>query len=42
MIAWSKNQVASYKYPRQVHFLAQLPINASGKIVKAELRKLYN
>lgn len=41
IIAWSKNQFASYKYPRQIHFMAQLPINASGKIVKAELRKLY-
>lgn len=31
--------LASYKKPRQVHFLDELPKNPSGKILKRELRK---
>jgi acyl-coenzyme A synthetase/AMP-(fatty) acid ligase len=30
--------MANYKVPRQVQFLAALPRNASGKVVKGELR----
>lgn len=37
---WTKNQVASYKYPRRIHFMKSLPINATGKILKKELKKI--
>ncbi len=38
IIAWSKENMASYKYPRIVEIRDTLPINATGKILKIELR----
>jgi long-chain acyl-CoA synthetase len=38
LVAWSKEQMADYKYPRIVAFLEELPMNATGKILKRELR----
>ena len=38
LVAWSKEQMADYKYPRHVEFLSELPMNATGKILKRELR----
>jgi len=38
LIAWTKERIASYKYPRQVEFISALPMNATGKILKRELR----
>ncbi|KHT65428.1 acyl-CoA synthetase [Photobacterium gaetbulicola] len=35
--AWCKAQLADYKYPRHVHFRAQLPMSATGKILKRKL-----
>lgn len=39
LIAWTKERVAAYKYPRHIEFLAALPMSATGKILKKELRK---
>ena len=39
LIAWTKERIASYKYPRHIEFLAALPMSATGKILKKELRK---
>ena len=39
LIAWAKEHIASYKYPRCVEFLNALPMTATGKILKKELRK---
>ena len=39
LIAWTKEQVAAYKYPRHIEFLTALPMSATGKILKKELRK---
>ncbi|MGW1012775.1 FadD3 family acyl-CoA ligase [Streptomyces termitum] len=39
LIAWSRREMANYKVPRQVEFVPELPRNASGKVVKGELRK---
>ena len=36
--AWTKKQIASYKYPRIIEFLDALPMSATGKILKKELR----
>jgi acyl-CoA synthetase (AMP-forming)/AMP-acid ligase II len=33
-------QLADYKVPRQYHFIDSLPRNATGKVVKAELRRV--
>jgi long-chain acyl-CoA synthetase len=38
LIAWAKAQMADYKYPRFVTFVDELPMNATGKILKRELR----
>ncbi|MDJ0342420.1 FadD3 family acyl-CoA ligase [Streptomyces sp. H10-C2] len=38
LIAWSRREMANYKVPREVAFLTELPRNASGKVMKAELR----
>jgi long-chain acyl-CoA synthetase len=35
--AWSKEQLAGYKYPRVVQFAPELPMTATGKILKREL-----
>ncbi|MEU9170656.1 FadD3 family acyl-CoA ligase [Streptomyces sp. NPDC048420] len=40
LIAWSRREMANYKVPRAVEFVAGLPRNASGKVVKGELRRL--
>ncbi|MEU6126469.1 FadD3 family acyl-CoA ligase [Streptomyces sp. NPDC047123] len=38
LIAWSRREMANYKVPRSVEFVAELPRNASGKVVKGGLR----
>jgi acyl-CoA synthetase (AMP-forming)/AMP-acid ligase II len=38
VISWAREQMANYKVPRAVHFVEQLPLNASGKVLKFELR----
>ena len=38
LIAWSKDRIAMYKYPRIIEFIDSLPMSASGKILKRELR----
>ena len=39
IITWSKEKMASYKYPRHVEFREALPMTATGKILKRELRQ---
>ena len=41
LIAWSREHMANYKVPRFVRFAQQLPVNASNKVLKNELRKLF-
>lgn len=38
IVAWSKSKMASYKYPRIVKICDALPMTATGKILKKELR----
>jgi acyl-CoA synthetase (AMP-forming)/AMP-acid ligase II len=38
LIAWSRREMANYKVPREVEFVSELPRNASGKVLKTELR----
>ncbi|AXK44373.1 long-chain-fatty-acid--CoA ligase [Brachybacterium saurashtrense] len=35
---WAKEQMADYKYPREIHLAEQLPMTSTGKILKRELR----
>ncbi len=37
LVAWGKNEMAAYKYPRVVEFVPSLPMTATGKILKREL-----
>lgn len=39
LIAWSRERMAGYKVPRYVEFLDELPLNATGKVMKNELEK---
>ena len=39
IIAFAKSNIAAYKYPRLIEFYDSLPLNATGKILKTELRK---
>jgi len=36
--AYTKENIASYKYPRHIEFVESLPTSATGKILKKELR----
>jgi long-chain acyl-CoA synthetase len=36
--AWCKEQFAAYKYPRLIEFRSELPMSATGKVLKRELR----
>ncbi|MEU0518983.1 long-chain fatty acid--CoA ligase [Streptosporangium sp. NPDC006007] len=38
MVAWCRENMAAYKYPRIVEFRDALPMTATGKILKRELR----
>jgi acyl-CoA synthetase (AMP-forming)/AMP-acid ligase II len=38
---WSRREVANYKVPRHVRIVDSLPVNASGKVLKTELRELW-
>jgi acyl-CoA synthetase (AMP-forming)/AMP-acid ligase II len=38
IIEWSRARMANFKVPRFVEFMAALPVNATGKVVKDELR----
>ncbi len=37
LVAWGKEQMANYKYPRMVEVVENLPMTATGKILKREL-----
>lgn len=37
LVAWCREEMASYKYPRTVEFVPSLPMTATGKILKREL-----
>ena len=39
VIAWSRANMANYKVPRFVEIVDSLPMNASGKVLKGELRQ---
>ena len=41
VIAWTKERIAGFKVPKSVDFVAELPRNPSGKILKKDLRAPY-
>jgi fatty-acyl-CoA synthase len=38
LIAFARERLAAHKVPKSVHFVDELPKNASGKLLKRELR----
>lgn len=40
LVAWSRGNMANYKVPRSFHIVPELPRNASGKVLKTELRAI--
>jgi len=40
LITWCKANMANYKVPGSVRVVNALPVSASGKVVKGELRKM--
>ena len=38
LISWSRQRMAGFKVPRYVEFLDELPLNATGKVMKDRLR----
>jgi len=41
LIDWSRTRIAGFKAPKSVDFVDMLPRNASGKLLKRELRAPY-
>lgn len=41
IIAWVRARIAAYKAPKTVEFIAELPRNPSGKVLRRELRGPY-
>ncbi len=41
-LVWCAANMANYKVPRRVEVVAELPVNASGKVLKYELRQQHD
>ena len=41
LLAWCRQQIASFKCPKTVDVVVELPRNPTGKILKKDLRKPY-
>jgi HIP---CoA ligase len=41
VVGWARSEMANYKVPRYVETIGVLPTNASGKVLKTELRSLF-
>jgi acyl-CoA synthetase (AMP-forming)/AMP-acid ligase II len=39
LVAWSREHMANYKAPRAVEIVDELPLNATGKVMKESLRE---
>jgi HIP---CoA ligase len=38
LMSWCRDRMAGFKAPRSVEFLDRLPLNATGKVMKDQLR----
>jgi acyl-CoA synthetase (AMP-forming)/AMP-acid ligase II len=39
LVSWARDRMAGFKAPRSVRFLDELPLNATGKVMKDQLRQ---
>ena len=42
LVHWGREQMAAFKYPRTVEIRQSLPIGATGKVIKRELRTAFS
>jgi len=42
LLNWARNRMANFKVPRYITFVKVLPTNASGKVLKFELRRTFD
>ena len=42
LVAWARERIGGYKYPREVHIVDSLPLTAVGKLDRKVLRTLVN
>jgi acyl-CoA synthetase (AMP-forming)/AMP-acid ligase II len=42
VVAWARDHMANYKVPRRVLIVDSLPLNATGKVLKPELRAMMS
>lgn len=40
LIAWAREHMAAYKYPRSVRFIDEIPQTSTGKMLRAQLKEL--
>jgi acyl-CoA synthetase (AMP-forming)/AMP-acid ligase II len=38
LMSWCRERMAGFKAPRYLEFLGELPLNATGKVMKDQLR----
>jgi acyl-CoA synthetase (AMP-forming)/AMP-acid ligase II len=41
IVAWSREALATYKYPRRIEFVVEFPPGPSGRILDRELMARY-
>jgi acyl-CoA synthetase (AMP-forming)/AMP-acid ligase II len=41
VISFARERLANFKVPRHIRFTPSLPMNSTGKVVKAELRAAF-
>lgn len=39
LIQWTREKIAEYKYPRSIRFMNALPLSATGKILKKDIKR---
>jgi long-chain acyl-CoA synthetase len=41
LVDWARERLGGHKYPRRIHFVDELPLGPSHKVLKRELRKTF-
>ncbi|HLY56585.1 MAG TPA: long-chain-fatty-acid--CoA ligase [Stellaceae bacterium] len=41
IVSWARQRIAGYKIPKSIDFIAALPRNPAGKVLRRELREAY-
>ena len=38
---WVRTRLSAHEYPREVAFIAQMPMTTTGKVIRKELRRMH-